>query len=103
LLERASATIMSVAELFRQHWPTSAAVYLPHGAVPNPGTLFVKPALAQTYNRLLQQANAASSDRVEQIEAARRCWAEGFVAAAIDRFCRTQELMDSNRRPHVRI
>jgi gamma-glutamyltranspeptidase/glutathione hydrolase len=35
-----------------------------------------------------------------QIEAARGCWAKGFVAEAIDRFCRTQELMDSSGRPH---
>src|SRR6478609_3295825 len=29
LVERASATIGTVAQLFREHWPTSAAVYLP--------------------------------------------------------------------------
>ncbi len=29
LLERANATIATVAALFREHWPTSAAVYLP--------------------------------------------------------------------------
>ena len=34
LVERASATIATVAELFRRHWPTSAAVYLPNGNVP---------------------------------------------------------------------
>ena len=27
LVERANATIATVEELFRQHWPTSAAVY----------------------------------------------------------------------------
>src|SRR5437762_9674718 len=40
LVERASATIASVEQLFRAHWPTSAAVYLPGGNVPPPGTLF---------------------------------------------------------------
>ena len=34
LLERASATIAMVENLFRDHWPTSAAVYLPDGHVP---------------------------------------------------------------------
>ena len=29
LVERASATIQTVEQLFREHWPTSAAVYLP--------------------------------------------------------------------------
>src|ERR1700720_628059 len=37
LVERASATIASVAQLFREHWPTSAQVYLPGGQVPAPG------------------------------------------------------------------
>src|SRR5436190_8146117 len=40
LVERASATIKIVEQLFRKHWPTSAAVYLPDNAVPKPGTLF---------------------------------------------------------------
>src|SRR5947199_5568110 len=43
LVERASATIETVAQLFRDHWPTSAAVYLPGGHVPPPGTLFANP------------------------------------------------------------
>ena len=37
LVERACATIATVEELFREHWPTSAAVYLPGGKVPAPG------------------------------------------------------------------
>src|SRR5437868_1632405 len=53
LVERASATIATVAELFRKHWPTSAAVYLPGGNVPPPGTLFTNPTLAATYSRML--------------------------------------------------
>ncbi len=49
LVERANATIGTVAELFREHWPTSAAVYLPDGSVPPTGTLFANTALAATY------------------------------------------------------
>ena len=49
LVERANATIATVAELFREHWPTSAAVYLPNGAVPATGTLFANKTLATTY------------------------------------------------------
>ena len=40
LVERASATIAMVAKLFREHWLTSAAVYLPHDKIPQPGALF---------------------------------------------------------------
>ena len=36
LVERACATIATVEQLFREHWPTSAAVYLPGGKVPAP-------------------------------------------------------------------
>src|SRR5262245_28089188 len=40
LAERASATIATVEGLFRDHWPTSAEVYLPGGVVPAPAALF---------------------------------------------------------------
>src|SRR5947209_4157208 len=88
LVERANATIATLAELFRQHWPTSAAVYLPRDEVPATGTLFTNPILAETYSRVLREATSAGSDRIVQIEAARRCWSQGFIAEAIDRFCR---------------
>src|SRR5260370_29028159 len=45
LVERASATIAAVEKLFRAHWPTSAAVYLPGANVPEPATLFANPTL----------------------------------------------------------
>src|SRR6202171_5396209 len=48
LVERASATIASVEQLFREHWPTSAQVYLPGGQVPEPGTLFTNKGMAET-------------------------------------------------------
>jgi gamma-glutamyltranspeptidase / glutathione hydrolase len=100
LVERASATIATVAELFRHHWPTSAAVYLPGGNVPAPGTLFSNPALAATYARILEEAESAGGDRVAQIERARKSWSHGFVAEAIDRFCRTQDVFDTSGERH---
>ena len=100
LVERANATIAAVAELFREHWPSSAAVYLPNGAVPATGTLFANKALASTYLRILAEAEGAGGDRIAQIEQARKTWSRGFVAEAIDRFCRTQEVMDASGRRH---
>src|SRR5581483_7598151 len=100
LVERANATIATVADLFRDYWPSSAAVYLPGNAVPATGSLFVNAALAATYTRILKEAAAAGSDRIAQIERARQCWSQGFVAAAIDRFCRSQEIMDSSGARH---
>src|ERR1044071_7430706 len=59
LVERASATIATVETLFREHWPTSAAVYLPDNKVPETGTLFANTALADTYARILREAESA--------------------------------------------
>jgi gamma-glutamyltranspeptidase/glutathione hydrolase len=100
LLERASATIGTVAELFREHWPTSAAVFLPNDRVPAPGEMFVNLALANTYQRIVSEATRASETREAQIDAARQIWSQGFVAEAIDRFCRTQSCMDVSGQPH---
>ncbi len=100
LVERASATIATVAELFRDHWPTSAALYLPNGQVPPAGTLFTNGPLAATYLRIVKEAEQAGGDRIGQIERARKTWSQGFVAEAIDRFCRTQEIMDSSGARH---
>ncbi|MBR0898981.1 gamma-glutamyltransferase family protein [Bradyrhizobium tropiciagri] len=100
ILERASATIATVKDLFLQHWPTSAAVFLDRGEVPVPGAIFANIALADTYVRILREAEAAGGSREAQIEAARRTWSQGFVAETIDGFCRTQEVMDVTERRH---
>jgi gamma-glutamyltranspeptidase/glutathione hydrolase len=100
LVERICATIDTVKDLFCEHWPTSAALYLPGGEVPEPGEMFTNPKLAETYQRILAEAESAGGDRVAQIERARKTWSQGFVAEAIDRFCRTQEVMDVSGRPH---
>jgi gamma-glutamyltranspeptidase/glutathione hydrolase len=100
LVERAHATIATVEELFRKYWPTSAAVYLPGGAVPETGTLFTNTTLAETYTRVLREAKSVGGDRVQEIEAARKVWSQGFVAEAIDRFCRTQAVMDTSGTAH---
>ena len=100
LVERAAATIQVVEKLFRNHWTTSAAVYLPNNEVPRPGTLFTNKTLSETYARILKEAESAGGDRVAQIERARKAWSHGFVAEAIDKFCRTQEVMDVSGSPH---
>jgi len=100
LLPLVAQTIERVAELFRSEWPSSAATWLPRGDVPTPGKLFRNPGLAATYKRLLAEGEAAGGDRVRQIEGIRRAWREGFVAEAIDRFCRENEVMDTSGERH---
>jgi gamma-glutamyltranspeptidase / glutathione hydrolase len=93
MLERASATIATVKDQFLNYWPTSAALWLEQESVPAPGTIFHNSVLADTYERILRDS-LGSGGREAQIERARRVWSEGFVADAIDRFCRTQKVMD---------
>jgi gamma-glutamyltranspeptidase/glutathione hydrolase len=95
--------IASVAPLFREHWPSSAEIYLTgdgSGGVPEAGSRFANPLLGGTYWRILREAEAASPDRDEQIEAARRTFYEGFVAEAIAGFLATAEVMDVTGTPH---
>ncbi len=100
LVERATGTIATVADLFREHWPTSAAVYLPGGKVPATATLFRNPRHADTYTRILAEAEAGGGSREAEIARARKAWSQGFVAESIDKFCRTQEVMDVSGRRH---
>jgi gamma-glutamyltranspeptidase/glutathione hydrolase len=100
LIDREVETIATVETLFREHWKTSAAVYLPGDKVPERGTLLKNPALASTYERILSEAESAGGDRIRQIERARETWTHGFVAEAIDKFCRTTEAMDTSGTPH---
>lgn len=100
MLPRVSDSIREMKDLFTGEWPSSGAVYLPGGDVPKAKELFRNQAAADTYKRILAEAEAAGSDRQEQIQAAYDAWYKGFVAEAMDRFCRTTEAMDSSGRRH---
>ena len=82
VLGRVGATIAAVSALFREHWPTSAALWMPGGKIPAPGELVRNAAYARTLG-LLAEAGAAESTREARIDAARREWSEGFVAKAM--------------------
>jgi gamma-glutamyltranspeptidase/glutathione hydrolase len=99
LLPTASAAIETVAPVFAEHWPSSAEIYL-NGGAPAPGTLFTNAALADTYDRILAETQAAGGDRDAQIEAARRAYYEGFVAEAVAGYLERAEVMDITGRPH---
>jgi gamma-glutamyltranspeptidase/glutathione hydrolase len=99
LVARIPAAIETVKAFFLAEWPSSAAIYCPGGKVPKTGHLFRNPAIGATYRRVIREAEAAGGDREGQIEAARKAWYAGFVAEAIDKFCRT-EIMDTSGRRH---
>jgi gamma-glutamyltranspeptidase/glutathione hydrolase len=91
---RVSETIGAVTSLFRDEWTSSAELWLPH----EPGKLLRNPDLARTYTRLVDEAEKAGPDRERQLDAAITAWYEGFVAEAIDDFCRQPVLDDSGER-----
>jgi gamma-glutamyltranspeptidase/glutathione hydrolase len=92
-------TLAEVEPLFRDHWHSSAAVYLQGDGVPRRGQRLRNPDLARTYRRLVDAAEAAGSGREEQIERARQAFYEGFVAEAISEFCETAEVLDTTGVP----
>ncbi len=78
--------------LFTMHWGPSAEVYLPNGEVPAVGQLLTNPALAQTYQRLVDvesEALGSGATRDAALEAVIDEWTCGFVAEAIDEFAKT--------------
>jgi gamma-glutamyltranspeptidase/glutathione hydrolase len=100
LLPRAAATIATMEQMFAEHWPTSAARWLPHGRLPRPWELVVNTAYADVLDRLVASGEAAGPGREAQYAAARRAWREGFVAEAIDSFMRVP-FQDSSGEAHA--
>jgi len=98
LMPGAARALGEVAEAFRSEWKTSAPVWLPGGAAPEAGSHFRNPTLAATWRRLLDAAGEGTRD--QQIERMRAAWSSGFVAEAIDRFCRAEPLMDASGARH---
>ena len=89
--------IRRIEQLCRDDWTTSADVYLP---APEPGTLHRNSALAETYKRILAEAEAASTDRDAQLAAAHACWYRGFVAEEVVAF-QEREWLDSSGERHA--
>jgi gamma-glutamyltranspeptidase/glutathione hydrolase len=98
LLPRIAAILEMVEPLFREHWRSSAAVYL-GGGLPAAWQLFRNPDLAATYGRLVREAEAGGRDREAEIEGALRGFYSGFVAEAAERHCGVPA-MDSSGSPH---
>ena len=100
LLPRVAATIEGLKDFFATEWPSSAAVYLPGGEAPKPRQLFRNPRLAETWKRIVREAEARGPDREAQIEGARSAFSRGFVAEAVDGFLRRTEAMDQSGARH---
>jgi gamma-glutamyltranspeptidase/glutathione hydrolase len=99
LLPRVAETIAELAGFFQEEWPTSAAAWLPGGTAPAAGSLFRNPVLAETWKRVIREAEGAAS-REAGIERARDAFYRGFIAEAIDNFFRSAEVMDASDSRH---
>ena len=93
---RLSATMASMRDLFENEWTASAAIYLPRGEAPPPGSLFRNEAIAAVYRRLLDTGDDASRD--QRIERALDAWYRGFVAEELEALCRAPVLDSSGGR-----
>ncbi|WP_290690082.1 MULTISPECIES: gamma-glutamyltransferase family protein [unclassified Haematobacter] len=99
VLARVSATIEGLGEFFEKEWPTSHETWLPGGSAPAPESNFRNPVLAETWKRIVAEAEAAGS-REKGIEAARNAFYRGFVAEAIQSYLDTAEVMDATGARH---
>ena len=88
IVSRVGATIAAVADLFTEHWPTSAALWMPDGRPPREGEVIRNEAYARVLGSLVGAA-ADGATRTERIDAARLEWRTGLVAQAAAEFVRT--------------
>ncbi|EJC81726.1 LOW QUALITY PROTEIN: gamma-glutamyltransferase [Rhizobium leguminosarum bv. trifolii WSM2297] len=99
LLPSVSATIKGLAAFFEKEWPTSHRTWLPDGSVPEPYSNFRNPMLAETWKRVIAEAEAKGG-REAQVEAARDAFYRGFIAEKIDAYLKTAEVTDASGSRH---
>jgi len=99
MLARVSASIGGLADFFEKEWPTSYETWVPVGVVPQPLSNFKNPVLAETWKRIVKEAEAKSG-REAGIEAARDAFYRGFVAEKIAAYLATAEVMDASGTRH---
>ncbi|RXS77727.1 gamma-glutamyltransferase family protein [Streptomyces sp. TM32] len=99
-VERIGEAVETVRALFETEWTSSAELYLPGGRSVAPGGLLRNRPLAATWRRLIAEAEAASTGREAQLDAARRIWREGFIGEALAGFA-ARPAMDTSGERHA--
>ncbi|KNC19709.1 transferase [Arthrobacter sp. RIT-PI-e] len=90
IVGRVGAPITAVADLFTEHWPTSAALWMPDGRPPREGEIIRNEAYARVLDSLVHAGTQDDgATRTERIDAARLAWRTGTVARAAVEFSRT--------------
>jgi len=81
-----AANVADAASQFRQ-WPSSAAVLMPGGRLPETGEIFAQPDLARTIRRLIDaEGRARGGGRDAGLDAARDLFYRGDIAREIAAF-----------------
>ncbi|MBP0440030.1 gamma-glutamyltransferase family protein [Tianweitania sediminis] len=94
-----SGTVARLLPFFEKNWPTTLSLYAPNATAIETGSLLRNPALANTWNRIIREAESVSG-REAQIEKARDAFYRGFVAEAIERFINESAVMDDSGHVH---
>ncbi len=85
-------SLTGCAELFRTTWPTSGAIYLPGGTVPEVGTLLTNPDLGRTFRQLIAAEDGAlAHGRAHGLQAAIDAFYRGEIAERIVAHVRAHE------------
>jgi len=89
------------AQKYTELYPSTGAIYLPQGRVPQTGEVWRNPDFADTLKQMTQaEANAKGKGRVPAIEAAARAFYEGEIAAKIIDYARNNPVKDATGKQH---
>jgi gamma-glutamyltranspeptidase/glutathione hydrolase len=97
-------TIISMEKRFRQEWPSSAALFLPNGKVPDFGQIFLQKDLANTLKKLVgaeTEAKKTGKNRAAALQAVRDRFYKGDIAEAIVNIQKTFECKDETGQKHT--
>lgn len=88
---RALQTDLDSPDGVLRRWPSSAAVFLPGGRLPEVGERFRQPDLARTFSRMIAaEQGSASEGRETAVRAARDLFYRGEIAEEMARFSEQQ-------------
>ncbi len=94
--------LAAVRGFLLERYPTTAALYLPDGRVPELGERVRNPDLARVLRHLCQaEAAEAHRGRVAGLRAARDLFYRGEVAERIVEFIHTHPVLDASGQPHT--
>ena len=97
-LPAVSNIIRELLPFFKSHWPSSADVWAPDDTVPEANSLMRNPDLANTWQRICEEATGAT--REERIDSARKAWSDGFIADTISEWLEDAKVMDVTGKRH---